>query len=133
MERRLMFLDRLFGCQLRYIEYLLASISAWWGIWLLMPWQSFASTPTFAFAHRVAPEWAWGTVVTTGGMLLFTGLLMVSRPIRRAALMLLSLTWLSVWVALTVGNWQSTATIIYVHMAVMCAFAYLRLSYANQQ
>lgn len=120
-------LDGLFGCELRYVEYLLGSLAISWGGWLLMPWNAFPSTPTFATMHAIAPEEVWGSGLVLGGGFLIFGLLRMSYRMRRQALICLFLMWLAVWLALLLGNWRSTATAVYFHAAVFCAMAYLRL------
>lgn len=116
-----------FGCELRYVEYLLASLAMCWGIWLLLPWEAFPSTPTYAVMHKIVPEAVWGGALFANGAVLLCGLWRLSYRVRRWALLSLFILWLMVWLALLFGNWRSTATAVYIHAAVFCALAYLRL------
>lgn len=120
-------LDGWFGCELRYVEYLLASLAISWGGWLLLPWAAFPSTVTYAVMHAFAPEAVWGGALAGSGVALLAGLLLQSYPLRRRALVVMFILWLMVWLALLFGNWRSTATAVYIHAAVFCALAYLRL------
>lgn len=126
-------LDGWFGCELRYVEYLLASLAISWGGWLLMPWAAFPSTITYRVMHAIAPEEVWGGGLALSGGLLLCGLIRQSYRVRRRALIVMFLMWLAVWLALMIGNWRSTATAVYIHAAVFCALAYLRLPPGKQR
>ena len=120
-------IERLFQ-DARYIEYCIASFTICWGGWLLAPWSTFTSSPVWQPASHIAPEWAWGAVIATGGVALGWGISVESYAIRRRALLLLMLLWLAVWAALTLGTWQGTHVVVYIHVVLVCGFAYLRLS-----
>lgn len=123
-----MFFRWIAACDWRGLELILASWAISWGLWLLAPWWTvFASTPTFAVMHGIAGEEVWGAAPTLLGIVLLVGLARHSYAMRRGALMGLALMWLAFWAALVLGNWQSTATPVYIHLATLCAMCYLRL------
>lgn len=116
------------ACEWRGVELVLASWAIWWGLWLLSPWWvAFSSSPTFAVMHSIGPEEFWGALPVVLGGVLLLGLFRYSYAARRWALMGLALTWLAFWAALAIGNWKSTATPVYIHLAILCAMCYLRL------
>lgn len=120
-------------CEWRGVELILASWALWWGLWLLAPWWvAFSSSPTFSVMLGIAREEIWGAVPALCGLALLLGSLRQHREIRRWSLLALSLTWLMLWASLALANWQSTATPVYLHLAILCAMCYLRLHRAQR-
>lgn len=116
----------------RITEAILAFCALSWGIWLLFPFDTCTSAPTFTFFCRIAPEWVWGSLMASGGSVLCWGIFRGGDcRIRRAALMLLSITWFVVWITFLIGNWRSTAAVNYLWWFVLCVNAYLGARNSN--
>jgi hypothetical protein len=112
----------------RIIEGIIALSALSWGVWLLLPFDTFGSSATFRVLPMIAPEWAWGAVFVTVSLLLLFGILRCSRAIRRHALLFLSLLWLATWSALVISNWRSTAATNYIWWAILSAYSYMRVA-----
>src|SRR5688572_6041806 len=64
------------------------------GVWLLLPFQSFTSSPTFA-ALSVLPEWLWGTFLLCVGLFHLAALRDGYRGWRKWAALVGFLIWVS--------------------------------------
>jgi hypothetical protein len=125
-------IEKLFGCELHYAEYILAGVAVLWGVWLLNPWGvSFGTTKTFQIMAAMAPEEVWGGALALTGLTLIYGLRRDLRWLRRRACFYLFVLWLLVAVATLIANPLSSAFPSYLGYSCLCLFAYLRLSGAN--
>lgn len=73
------------------------------GFWLLLPLDTFASSPTFA-ALAVLPEWAWGTALFCAGVFHLGVLRRGNRTWRQRASLLGFLVWFSFAVVFVITN-----------------------------
>src|SRR4051794_8161211 len=51
------------------IEVLLGTMATLWGFWLVLPFDTFASSPAFGVMAQLAPEMLWGGVILTIGLM----------------------------------------------------------------
>lgn len=107
-------IERLFGCELRYAEYILAAQAALWGVWILP-------------ASRIG---LGGLMIAVGG-LLWVALRNEWRPLRRRMCFSLFVLWLLVAIASLIADPRSSTFPLHIGYAGLCLFAYLRLSGAN--
>lgn len=110
--------ERLFGCELRYAEYILSGQAVLWGLWVGFPW-------------RWAAEIVFGGVVAVLGGMLFMALRNECRPLRRWCCFSLFVMWLLVAIATLFARPGSSDFPAYFGYSALCLFAYLRLSGAN--
>lgn len=113
------------------VDLILALHSMALGLWLLMPWSTFASSITFRMMGTLAPEWVWGGVILAGGLGLFTALLLDNIQWRLRILRGLAFLWLVVAMAMAVANLRSIAAISYIFFGLIYIRAYLRLAALN--
>lgn len=118
-------LVRLFGCELRYPEYGLAILTAWWGLWAVL---FVEYTPSYALMQAIAPAWLWGLVAIALGCVSIVALNRDYRKVRRWLLMASFVYWLLITAILGVPNWQRTALPTYSSIAAFYGMAYLRFS-----
>lgn len=55
----------------QYSERWQAIMAMTWGLWLLLPWETFEATLVFDDLGERAPEWFWGLATVTAGGLAF--------------------------------------------------------------
>lgn len=108
----------------RIYELLIALTAIVWGGWLISPIDTFGSTPTARVFHNIAPEWVWGVVMVATGTHLLLAIWRDKLTMRRLSLVMLSLLWLAIWAIFVLGNWRSTATVIYLFWVILCAVSY---------
>lgn len=96
------------------------------GVWLLLPWDTFASSSTFRVIG-VAPEWAWGTVLFLVG----SGHLVVlrdgSRTGRRRASLIGFLFWFSLGSVFVFSNPPALGWLLFMMSALGQGWAWIRL------
>jgi hypothetical protein len=119
-------LRRLFGCELRYIEYVSAAFAVVWGGWLSLPVIDFGR-PAYLVMAAIAPQWVWGSLFVITGGLLWWALATDRRWWRKLALTMLFVLWLAVGVCLGLSNLSSTAFTTYFYIAAIHGFAQMRL------
>lgn len=94
------------------IELIFGSSSVLWGTFLLLPIDTFASTPSFR-TMATFPEWAWGFCLALLGILQFMGATYDQARIRQAAAFGLIALWGFVAISLLLANPASTGPIAY--------------------
>lgn len=97
-----------------------------WGLWVGQPaWPMFDVAP--AYSAFVWPDWAWGGVAAFLGGLQLAGLYFRRWQVRRVATLASVVFWMFVWVAFVVGDYRSTATVIYPFLVAGNARSHIRL------
>ena len=113
------------------IEIILAFHSTTLGLYLLLPFDTFGSSPSFAIMAAIAPEWAWGSVILACGLGLLAAMWIGSVHWRLRILILLAHLWLIIAVAVAVANYRSSGVISYVFFCIIYIATYLRLAAEN--
>lgn len=99
-----------------------------WGFWLANPWWSvFGTAPIYNEMNQVAPEWAWGLLAITCGLVTAYG---AWRPSYRALTWGSGVAfchWLTISIFYFVGDWHNTGGISSLTFAIYAAFIYLNI------
>lgn len=114
----------------RIVELILGCAALTWGVWLLLPFAIFPTSPTFRVMGEIAPEWVWGLLMAGAGLQSIIGVMRQSYTMRRWSLAVMAALWLASWTAFVLGNWRSTTSVHYLWWFVLCAYSYLR-AYKN--
>ena len=112
----------------RIVEIILGMAALTWGIWLMLPFSIFQSSPTFAVMAEIAPEWVWGLLMAGAGLQAIVGIWRNSYTMRRWSLAVMAALWLAAWTTFLLANWRSTTTVHYIWWFVFCAYSYMRVS-----
>lgn len=111
-----------------YSEFMLALFKSLIGFWYLMPWSSFGSAATNRFFADFAPEWMWGVVFFSFGIVQMNSVIHGARYKLRATL---SMAGMWMWIIFTVlsvlGNWRGVGWIITFIFVLTNIVIYLRL------
>ena len=115
-------------------EAMMAGITGLWGVWLLLPFSTFASSASFREMQAFAPEWAWGAWFVVLGVykVLTLGWVAMSPsfdPARRAQLVAagaILLSWATVLFMLASVNWRGTGTPVYGFLTVAQLVIFIR-------
>jgi CHASE2 domain-containing sensor protein len=102
-----------------------------WGIWLLLPWDTFGASPSFRAMKAFAPEWIWGASIAFVGFLQTLATLRKNYRARIVTAMLAIFFWLAIVIFFFLGNILSTAWIPYIVLAIMNIVALVELNNAN--
>ena len=85
-----------------------------WGLWLVLPWPTFASTPTFALLEYMAPELFWGYLIMALCTFKIYVLLWSRNPnLKIVPNAIMAGYWFVCFLSFVMSNWQSTASVIY--------------------
>lgn len=96
------------------------------GCWLLMPWTSFTSSPTFATVS-IFPEWAWGIFLLIVGMLHLAALRADHRVWRQRAAFVGFLVWCSFGTVFVWANPPAIGWIMFMSVGLAQMWASIRL------
>lgn len=96
------------------------------GFWLLLPWQTFSSSPTFE-RLAVVPEWLWGGVLLSIGVGHLAALHDGYAPWRRGASLAGFLIWFSMAVTFVFANPPAMGWLLFMLAALAQGWCYIRL------
>ena len=116
-----------------FTELFNGAIAFSWGLWLVAPWSTFDSSPTFIEMQKLAPEWIWGIIVFLFGTIQLISLILNWWQCRRKSTLIMSLTWVYISYLFITANSSSTTTIIYPFLASSQVWAYLRMRVKNER
>jgi hypothetical protein len=101
---------------------ILAVYTFLWGLWLVLPWSTFATGYVFSAMAHLAPEWMWGIDAMFTSTIMMYGVAKDSyKPLRRGSLAGFYY-WLTISFMFFVGAWQGVSWITSLMIAVYCAF-----------
>ena len=67
-ERHIRLLSTILAGDPGPLEWLMGTLKAVWGLWLILPTRTFAASPAaYRLALSVMPEWAWGLLMVVIG------------------------------------------------------------------
>jgi hypothetical protein len=96
------------------------------GFWLLLPWQTFTSSPTFE-SLAVVPEWIWGGVLVCVGVMHLAALRDGYRVWRRGACLVGFLVWFSMACTFVIANPPAMGWLLFMLSALQQGWCYIRL------
>lgn len=109
------------------LALLIAAYSALWGGFLLLPFNTFQSSPTFQIVARLMPDSAWGVVLCSLAATVLIALHMHRAYVARAALGALAALWLGIAVLFLLSNPTAPAWISYGSVAISTGAVFWRL------
>lgn len=99
-----------------------------WGMWLLLPFRTFASSPaTYALLEHTACEWVWGLALMSLSLGSLYTVLRANLRWQRRLLLALTAWWLLLVILFSTGNLASTATPGYLLLATIHVWAYIEV------
>lgn len=127
-------LRRLWGLNTLSAELFLSALALSWGMWLLLPFESYTTTPTYRYLSAWGPEWIFGMLTMLVGIIQYVGVLLgvtnyfQQWRFRIGGGILGVAIWGSIALSFWLSNPFSTAPIIYTITLLGCMFIALRLS-----
>lgn len=105
------------------LETMLGIESFLWGLWLLLPFDTFSASPVYSVMNQIAPEHVWGI----GMIVLGIAQIMVLCTHNPKARYIFSTGALFVWLFTDVGFWlsgsPSAAPTVYLIPVIMAAWS----------
>lgn len=97
------------------------------GVWLLLPWDTFSSSPTFRVIS-IMPEWLWGTSLVGIGVFHLSALRSGDVQQRQVGALIGFLVWFALGSVFVWTNPPAIGWILFMWAALMQMWASLRLS-----
>lgn len=108
------------------LQFIAASIAAWFGLWLLLPNNTFGVTPAFEVLSRLIPENALGF----GMLLMGVAQMFCTLSQQKLVTRLFALVAVFVWSLISYSIWISalptTASVTYPHLVLLNAIIFVR-------
>lgn len=109
-------------------EFVIGCFAAGWGLFLLLPFNTFASAPTaFRAMEQTAAEWAWGAVLLSVGLLKLIGLYTGRLTLRRLGGVLVTGLWGFITVMVVRSNPLSTGIVVYGLLTIFSGWTVWRM------
>lgn len=107
-------------------ELLFSLIAIIWGLWLLLPFNSFGSSPSWSAMLAFASEDTWAIWILIIGLIQFLGVACNYESSRKRSPFVLFLTWLCVAAGLIFTSPITTGIPLYGSIAIIQGLLYLR-------
>lgn len=101
--------------------------ASFYGLWLLLPVNSFANSVSYEAMAELLPEWAWGVLFLTAGGVMLTGVLKRRRVWQEQGVFALCVLWAIVFGSMAAVNWASTGIPTYFMLSLICGADYISL------
>lgn len=116
-----------FECNSAHLAGISGAGAFFWGLWILMPHDTFPTSISYNVMASLAPEWVWGLVVmVVGAAQIATTLSTRGWKLRASANFATFVTWVFIATMFIVSNWLSTATVIYPLLAAVAFGSFFR-------
>jgi hypothetical protein len=111
------------------VELWAGTLTLVWGIWLLIPWDTFSDSRSYDLMAHVMPEWAWGSAFTIIGTMKVYAFFCCSQRVRRKMVLLLiflySILYGSIIAAVPIS--KSASPILILFIILLLGFIFLKL------
>lgn len=97
-----------------------------WGLWLLLPFQTFGGTRSFSVMDAVAPEWAWGLLMGAGGAGAIIGALLERMRWVQFGTLTCFYMWGAISVATVASHPTSTGVPVYTVLSLSALASWFR-------
>jgi hypothetical protein len=98
-----------------------------WGLQLLMPWNTFTTSASYAAMGAIMPEFAWGAMLAWVGLTQVGAYLLDQWRIRLASTLGSCMAWTFLGVLFGVANPQGTGIVVYPFLALVSALVFWRI------
>ena len=97
----------------KFSEYVLAFMVAFWGLWLLLPFDTYSSSLVFSLMASLVSENLAGILMAIfGGIWLSLALTGNQFRLRRYIVLIVIFLWSTITVVYIMGSYNSTATVV---------------------
>lgn len=103
------------------------------GMWLILPMETFAVSPNWKFAAGIAPDWAWGLIISVPGAIKAYGILRADYKIAKLGCAIAFNVWLFLSLEFFLSNPRSSMVPILLWIATINAWFVLQMGYNGRQ
>lgn len=109
-----------------FVEILGGVLAFWIGLWLILPWDTYAVSHQWSAAARVAPEFVWGLAFIIISGVKFAAIRSEDRTWRRRTSLLLALSYAFLALMFALGDARGIALPVWGTMACAHGWSWLR-------
>jgi hypothetical protein len=117
----------------KFTEFLLALMTALWGVWLLLPFQTYSGSEVYRIMATIATEIQAGSIMFLTGLgwlvLIFTG---NHFGLRKIVVLFALFLWIILDIVYICGNPASTATIGNTGIVALITHTYMQILEESQ-
>ena len=99
-----------------------------WGLWIAAPWSVFNTAHLFHQMAELMPEWAWGGIAISVGILMIYGVLRHSYRSLTLGALVGYFHWLVISIMYFWGDWKNTGGITAMMISVYCGLIWLNIT-----
>ena len=108
------------------LELFLGVYAFTFGVWLLLPFQTFTSTSSYEIMQRLASEWIWGMAAASIGAVQIVSVVWMFAWGRKWDSLLATFFWSVIGITFLLSNWSSTGGALFSLMALIEGFIHIR-------
>jgi hypothetical protein len=116
----------LFGTHTDFFELFNSVLITGWGLWLLLPFETFSSTNAFAVLDVFIAEELFGLIPLIIGVYIIYTLIAMRIKRRRYGLLAASAFWIFISIIIAISNISFVGVVVYAVIALFSAISYLR-------
>ncbi len=116
----------IFGTHTDFFELFNALLLIAWGIWLVLPFETFRTTKAFSVLDAYTNELTFGFIPLLIGLYILYTLIMLRIARRRYGILAASAFWIFIAIVIGASNITSTGVAVYGLIAIFSAISYLR-------
>jgi hypothetical protein len=111
----------------RAIEVYLAALSLYWGVILILPFDTFSTSFSYDVMHQMAPEIFWGLAMVVVGLVHVLAMIRNDKTIRKIGLLLAAGQWYFIATMILLSNHFSTAWGTYYIVGCLSTWLYAKV------
>ncbi len=116
----------IFGTHTDFFELFNALLLIVWGVWLILPFETFKTTKAFTVLDTYTHEVVFGFIPLLIGLYILYTLVTLRIARRRYGILTASAFWIFISIIIGSSNITSTGVPIYAFIAIFSAISYLR-------
>lgn len=109
------------------VEVATTSIAIWWGIILILPYDTFSEAVAYGAMSTLAPEFVWALVLLLIGFLQLYGIVRDHYSFKRFTLLFATGVWIFIATMFALGSPFNTATGTYVIIGCLTGWLYTKV------
>lgn len=102
-----------------------------WGLWLLMPFDTFSTTDSYKILSELASEYGWGLFMCLTSSAMIVGAARRDEWLIMYGSIVAGVSYLLIWASFAGSNWKTTAVWVYLPLSIRCFL--LSRKYADKE
>ena len=108
----------------RTLKIFSTSIAMWWGVVLILPFDTFSTALSYKAMAGIAPEFYWGLLMLIMGLAHLIGITYSLKKIEKASFLIATFVWIFIAAMFTIGSPPNTASGTYALIGLLTGWLY---------